>query len=373
MHQYTHAWLAFMAIKRLDKNKDWKSEEDWDYAQSLIEWFQKNKDCVIQGAWYPDTIIKDNGTSHILKISPFSEVDKANANMKEVLPAGFKPLPERYLCFSRWGKNSPLRQQSFLIDQSTNLPDRCESFTQTVIDHLKIQYSEEKGSPVVPTSNQVAHLLFMQSHYVADAHVPLHCDSRQFSEGKGFHADLEDVWEKQVKNNYKLDTSDENNPRFVYDGEGYPDKDNEHFKESYLERVQEELVNRPLGSIQSCFTSGNKNVWDFMSAVCQNSYILSYYFFKPEEVGIPEQADFNVWENAHADDLQELSFSVLADAADSVARVWLRSWRRFRQWKVGRDKEIEEKEEKEEAARKTKEEEAMKIIASNINKPTENQ
>ncbi len=365
MHQFTHAWLAFMAIKRLEKNKDWTSEEDWKYAQNLIDWFQKNKDCVIQGAWYPDTIIKDNGTSHILKITPFSELAKAKGKMKEIPSTGFKSLPEIYLCFSRWGKNSPLRQESFLIDQGTNLPDRCESFTQTVIDHLKIQYYEEKGSPVAPTSNQVAHLLFMQSHYVADAHVPLHCDSRQFSEGKDFHADLEEIWEKQVINNYKLDTSDKNNPRFIYDEEGYPSKNVEKFKESYLERVQEELINRPLGSISSCFKSENNNVWEFISAVCQNSYLLSYHFFKPEEVGDPEQADFTKWKDSHEDDLLELSFAVLADAADSIARVWLRSWRRFKIWEVEREKEKEEKEEKEEEMRKKKEEEVKKIIEAN--------
>lgn len=338
MHQYTHAWLAFMAIKRLEKNKNWKSKADLKYAQSLIDWFQKNKDCVIQGAWYPDMIIKDNGTSHILKISPSNDTGKAKSKMKEIPAKGFKSLPKQYLCFSRWGKKSPLRKKSFWIDSNTNLPDRCESFTQTVIDHLKIQYSEDKGSPVAPTSNQVAHLLFMQSHYIADAHVPMHCDSRPFSKGKNLHADLEDLWEKQVIMNYKRDMTDINNPRFVYDEEGYPAKNDEEFEESYLERAEEELVNRPLGSISACFKSSNNNVWDFMSAVCQNSYLLSYHFFDPEEVGAPEEADLKKWIKSHGDDLQELSFAVLADAADSVARVWLRCWRRYDQWIADREK-----------------------------------
>ena len=90
-----------------------------------------------------------------------------------------------------------------MVDPKDNLPDRCESITESVVDHLKIQESEEKGSAVSPTDNQVALLLFMLSHYIADAHMPLHCDGRQFSEGKDIHAQMEKEWEDEVKNYYE--------------------------------------------------------------------------------------------------------------------------------------------------------------------------
>ena len=38
-----------------------------------------------------------------------------------------------------------------------------------MIDNLKMQETELKGSPISPTDNHVAVLLFMLSHYVADA------------------------------------------------------------------------------------------------------------------------------------------------------------------------------------------------------------
>ena len=72
MKQFTHAWLAFMAIKRLeDANQAGKlSGTDVEDAKNLVEWFRRNKDGVIRGAWYPDSLIHDNANSHVLKFAP---------------------------------------------------------------------------------------------------------------------------------------------------------------------------------------------------------------------------------------------------------------------------------------------------------------
>ena len=54
MKKFSHAWLAFMAIKRLDDKKHELSEKDQKHAESLIRWFMNHKDRVTQGAWFPD-------------------------------------------------------------------------------------------------------------------------------------------------------------------------------------------------------------------------------------------------------------------------------------------------------------------------------
>jgi len=154
MKKYTHAWLAFMAIKRLQDSK--LSADDRRYADSLIGWFMDHRDDVIQGAWYPDAVIKDMATGHVLKLAP-----SATSTMK------YKTLPPSYLSLE-YGQTSPAKARSFTIDTSTNLPDRCESIAHSVIDDLKLQQHESKGSPVSPTNNHIALLLFMLSHYVAD-------------------------------------------------------------------------------------------------------------------------------------------------------------------------------------------------------------
>ncbi len=323
MKQFTHAWLAFMAIKRLEDAT--LSPDDREYADSLIKWFKSNKDGVIRGAWYPDSLIKDNTNSHVIKFEPSDGPEK-----------GLRQLPETYLSH-KYGESSPVRNKGFkLVDERDNLPDRCESLAQSVIDHLKVQESEEKGSAVAPNDNQIALWLFMLSHYVADAHMPLHCDGRQFSEGKDIHGEIEGEWDKEVGKYYETDKSDKKNERFFYDPGGYPlrnpTKDQE-YESSFLKKVEDELSTR--GFAES-FGTGNKNVWDFMNAICQHSYLLSYCFL-PERCN-PANVTLGNWQSFGLP-FAEFSVAVLADAIDSIARIWFRVWRRYARWEKERREE----------------------------------
>jgi hypothetical protein len=313
MKQFTHAWLAFMAIKRLEDAI--LSPDDHEYADSLIKWFKSNKDGVIRGAWYPDSLIKDNSNSHVLKFEPSDETAKE-----------LKQLPETYLSY-KYSESSPVRNKGFkLVDEKDNLPDRCESLAQSVSDHLKVQESEKKGSSVSPTDNQVALWLFMLSHYVADAHVPLHCDGRQFSLGKNIHGHMEEAWDDEVRKYYNID---EVNERFYYDPRGYPLRNpstDQEYKLSYLKKVEDELSKR---KFTESFGTGNNNVWDFMNAICQHSYLLSYSFL-PEQC-TPTNVTLENWKSLGLP-FDELSVAVLVDAVDSIARIWFRVWRRYEKW-----------------------------------------
>ncbi|MGA2671359.1 MAG: hypothetical protein ABSF21_08120 [Dehalococcoidia bacterium] len=322
MKQFTHAWLAFMAIKRLEDAV--LSPDDHEYADSLIKWFKSNKDGVIRGAWYPDSLIKDNSNSHVLKFAPSNEPAKE-----------LKQLPEGYLSY-KYSENSPVRNKGFKqVDEKDNLPDRCESFTESVVDHLKVQKSEEKGSAVSPTNNQVALWLFMLSHYVADAHVPFHCDGRKFSEEANIHGEMEGEWDKEIGKYYEIDESDKKNERFFYDPGGYPLRDpskDQEYTSSYLKKVEDELSKRKFSEL---FGTGNNNVRDFMNAICQRSYLLSYYFlpeqYTPDNVKPPKD-----WKTLGGLlSFEDLSVAVLADAIDSIARIWFRAWRRYAKWEKG--------------------------------------
>lgn len=68
MKKYTHAWLAMMAMKRLKYAEMEPSERT--SANSLLKWLNNHRDFVIKGAWYPDAVICDTGTSHGLKYAP---------------------------------------------------------------------------------------------------------------------------------------------------------------------------------------------------------------------------------------------------------------------------------------------------------------
>jgi hypothetical protein len=316
MKKFTHAWLAFMAIKRLEETK--LSDTNRRYADNLIKWFKDHKDGVTQGAWYPDSVIKDMANSHVLKLTTSDEAQNK-----------FKRLPRTYLNY-QYGKSFPLWKKSFTIEKYDNLPDRCESIAHSVIDHLKMQESEDKGSPVSPTDNQIALLLFMLSHYVADAHMPFHCDSRRFSEGKNLHGYIEGKWDDIIRRYYRID---EDNDRFFYDPGGYPlraledSSIDQEYQASFLKTVEDVLRDR---KFVISWGAKNSNVWDFMSAICQYSYLLSYRF-------IPEQYDHtNVtltnWQSLGLISFDDFSVAVLSDAIDSIARVWFRVWRKYLKW-----------------------------------------
>jgi hypothetical protein len=302
-----------MAIKRLEETK--LSRRNRKCADNLIRWFKNHRDDVTQGAWYPDEVIKDMANSHVLKHTP-SDAAKNK----------FKKLPNTYLNYEI-GERSPLRKKSFTVEKGDNLPDRCEAIAHSVIDDLKIQESEEKGSPVSPVDNHIALLLFMLSHYIADAHVPLHCDNRKFSKGKDIHGHIEGQWDKTIKKYYPIDSDNE---RFFYDADGYPRRDSKKeqaYKSSFLKAVDDELKQR---EFLVTWGSGNSNVWDFMTAICQYSYLLSYEF-------IPEKHDHKSvtkqnWRSLGKIKFDELSVAVFSDAIDSIARVWLRVWRKYLEW-----------------------------------------
>ena len=76
MKKYTHAWLSFMAIKRLEETN--LSRTNRKYADSLIEWFKRHRDGVAQGAWYPDFFIKVANDIIVVEIKMDNDVSDEN-------------------------------------------------------------------------------------------------------------------------------------------------------------------------------------------------------------------------------------------------------------------------------------------------------
>ena len=167
----------------------------------------------------------------------------------------------------------------------------------------------------------------MISHYIADAHMPFHCDSRPFSTSRGLHGKLEGKWEDEIEKHYQVDRA---NSRFLYNPDGYPLRMiNDEYTNSLLHQVNENIANR---RFVHSWGNGNSNVLDFMTAICQYSYLLSYSF-------IPENTDVSAinlddWSNIPNQKVgvDELSVIVLSEAIESVARVWLRVWERYKKW-----------------------------------------
>jgi hypothetical protein len=316
MKKFTHAWIAFKAIERL-KTAELKPA-DRKYADFLINWFENHKDGVIRGAWYPDTVIVDNGISHIMKY--------VLQNEPSFTPFG--SLPKTSLLFKN-GKASALIQRGLSIDKKYNLPERCEALSHAVIDNFKIQQCEEKGSSLTPTDNHIALLIFMLSHYIADAHMPLHCDNRPGTlDHFNLHDAIEQVWEVEVVRFYAVDRP---NQRFLYNPAGFPLlKEEPSYADSILKSVEDELMQQ---KFQVGYGTGNKNVLEYMHTVCRYSCLLSYTYlpqgFTQDQL---DQQTLQLMDHAGLP-FREMSRISLSDAVDAVARIWLHDVRRYIKWK----------------------------------------
>ena len=180
MKKYTHAWLAFMAIKRLQYADI--PEANRDDANSLVKWFHDYRDFVIEGSWYPDEVFKDMATSHIIKYKP----------VQNGTEQPFKKLPKTMKMYTL-GQKSDLYKKPFVIE-SGNCADRCEAIAHSIIDNFKILRTEDRGCPLATSGNHIAMRFFILSHYIADCHMPLHCDCRSFSSGANIHGFIESEW-----------------------------------------------------------------------------------------------------------------------------------------------------------------------------------
>ncbi|MBO4843626.1 MAG: hypothetical protein J5490_03470 [Bacteroidales bacterium] len=311
MKKYTHAWLAMMAMKRIEKAKIPARQQD--DAKALITWFKNYRDFVLSGAWYPDSVFKDMSTSHIVKYKP----DASGTS------GSFRVMPPTLQMY-RLGLTSDMYGKPYTLEKRHNICDRCEAFTESLIDSFKILTMENEGSPIVPSNNHIAMRFFILSHYIADCHMPLHCDARSFYNKNEVHGFIEDEWDKQVRSSYCID---EDNERFFYDPEGYPLKN--IAMTELMKYVEEDLEKR---EFVWSWGTGCNNTWDYMSGISQYSYLMSYRLVPADH--IPDEISKNLYMNssAYKDHFLEYSKVILGDAVESIAKVWLHAWVRYRDW-----------------------------------------
>lgn len=317
MKQYTHAWLAMLAIKRLEKieipetvNASGKPTPLARDAKLLVRLFKNYRDFVVTGAWYPDHVLSDNAGdySHSLKHTTFLAGEK---------PQFFK-MPDTMEVYQYMKSHSPIYKNKvpYLVVKG-NLHDRCDAMAHTIVDNFKIQYHEEKGNPILPSSTHMALRFFMLSHYLADAHMPLHCDARSL--GK-IHASIEGEWENQIKKSYNIDMDNE---RFFYDPNGYPLATAD--MTPLIKAVEEKVITRPFN-----YSWGSADgTREYAQAIGQYSFMLAQEMF-PESLGdctLTQYKKSEVFAN-----FDKYSAMLMADAVDSIARAWLHVWVRYRNW-----------------------------------------
>lgn len=308
-----------MAIKRLEviattENQNvvkGVSDEIRSHAKALVKWFKNYRDFVIQGAWYPDEVFKDMGTSHIVKYRPTENGPYTT----------FSKLPTTHSIYKLLSGKSPLFNKPYNIE-SGNCADRCEAIAHSIVDNFKIMHYEERGCPLVTTGNHIAMRFFILSHYVADCHMPLHCDARAFSDESGIHGSIEKKWEDQVKKSYNID---KDNNRFFYNPDRYPQQ---LTPTQFVLDVEKEITTR---KYTHGWGTNNNNTWDYMSAVSQYSYLFSYHLVPDTFKNSQSMQEFQE-QTEWGQNFDKYSTMIFNDAIDSIARIWLHVWIKYKDW-----------------------------------------
>lgn len=289
MKRYGHAWIAIRAIDRLGamaeqyEAKDPEKGEALKYFQGLLK---EKINLVVEGAWLPDNVIRDNRDGHIWKYEPLLKAGDERRYRKyheDTISLCYQEAQYTYAWDKLWAKSmgylvyrciavqqmmrdmilyqrdemhrlaatlmvkfgdklytEPTKVETFLAsptdvkgfydkrengdyvnrhavidirnsigrDKETN--NEIKKCLNHYGDNIKTYITKEnarqfeKGEssffPLFYTDDQIALTFFTLSHYLADGHMPLHCDAREFSNDdcNDVHGKIEKVWEDWV-------------------------------------------------------------------------------------------------------------------------------------------------------------------------------
>ena len=204
MNQRTHAWLAIRAVALL---------EELNKTPQLVKLLKPHLQTTAIGTWIPDLRDTKKGSgdidNHVLKMKPYKGSQKkrftvTKPELLELLGKGrrmydfleknksLKPTwwDKPYKAYPRPGQHLANRAMAL----TTTLIDLLILGDARVADHLpkKTSFISKIDPEAKSTEEQIATYFFMQSHFVADACMPCHCDARTLSGySKGLHHELE--------------------------------------------------------------------------------------------------------------------------------------------------------------------------------------
>lgn len=125
MKQRAHAWVALRALKLLD---------DSGSAPKLMELLSFYLSDVWDGAWLPDTLIRDMSYGHIFKMDAAQE-ERRRVPYRELN----KRLAGKRLCLEYVKKSEELNKPYWINEEmSGHLPDRVIAINHSIIDMLKM-------------------------------------------------------------------------------------------------------------------------------------------------------------------------------------------------------------------------------------------
>lgn len=339
MNQSTHAWLAIEAYKKVEAESATAAGAAIK-LNGFVNLLGEYLNDVVMAAWLPDSLIKDNRTDHIFKNSLYTGTDQmARFTLSKDALAGHLPSDAKtddivfpYVDSAWWA--SPYRVK----DGGGHLPARINSLSQTVRDMflmgdqdvvaltgIKPKAAEPVPDELLYSPRNIATILWMASHYMADAHMPLHCDGRAFGlTSKGStHLAIEELWGEQVPHLF--------------------------LKQGELKATREEVLAaapEPDSEFHDLVFGGsvaqrpNGDVWLDAVYICRASLATSYALVPARTVPVddptklPDSANDTMTLDkilapggfCGADRFWEISCVIMQDAVNAVAMLWVDAW-----------------------------------------------
>jgi len=332
MNQPTHAWLAVEAYRKIaavSKTPEGKNKK----LERLAKLLGDNLQDVVVAAWLPDSLIKDMVYGHIFKNSVYEgdqqdrfKLSKEDLTKKLVDGTQIPAVAFEYVLKSWWDKAYRVK------DKGGHLPARVTALCQTARDMLRMGDADvvaltgvtPAGAVIIDDSllyspRNVAMTLWMASHYIADSHMPFHCDNRLLassSNKKKAHGDIEVRWGEQVSEMFHSKTI---------------------LSKSTAEILAAQL---PSGSKFSGLNFGNtinllKNngdPWEEAVYICRASFAASFALVPEEIAKVDDKTtevsldDILTKSYCGEDRFWKISRAVMTDAVNSIAMFWQDVW-----------------------------------------------
>lgn len=265
-----------------------------DQCEGLKELLKQYQDSIVEATWAPNFILNDRGWYHNFKLFTSNEFYDAENYAKEThIKGGIK---------------------YFRVAGGGGLPYKVDHLARFISDLKKLRtYNENDGAEENYLSMKLMiYLLFLLSHYIVDAHVPMHCDMRSDKptnksplKGKYYdsrwHHNLESLWDRACTVvSIKEGIVDEN---MVQNGIA---------KSNYTEYVT--FNNNDNNEINACLIP-ESSLMDYMIDLCILSKKRSLELFP---IGDPNNIDWNKFPG--------ITRKIFADSISNLISVWISVW-----------------------------------------------
>jgi hypothetical protein len=330
MNQSTHAWLAVQAYRKVaaaSKTPEGKKNR----LDGLEKLLGSNLRDVVVAAWLPDSLIKDMSFGHVFKNSVYTgdqkerfRIDKKDLKSHlpqdaEIPKKAFDLVPDAW-----WNGIYRVKENS-----GGHLPARVNALCQTTRDMLRMGDKDvqeltgvqSEGARIIADSllyspRDIAMMLWMMSHYIADGHMPFHCDNRALasSSAQKTHLAVEDLWGEEVPDLFHADSVLRKSAEEILAAECAGE-----FKDLDLGRTIKPLKNEG-------------DPWKEAVYICRASFAASYALVPPEIAPVDDKTKkvglVDMLNNGFCgkDRFWNISRAIMMDSSNSIAMFWQDAW-----------------------------------------------